>query len=87
MIRRILEYLDNKKELEEMKKEYSQMKEVLTFNFEKQDKIYELIDKLVENIKTTVECNEYNQFFNDKVKLRKINELTNTFSKDISSYK
>jgi len=63
------------------------MKEVLTFNFEKQDKIYELIDKLVENIKTTVECNEYNQFFNDKVKLRKINELTNTFSKDISSYK
>ena len=70
-----------------MKKEYSQMKEVLTFNFEKQDKIYELIDKLVENIKTTVECNEYNQFFNDKVKLRKINELTNTFSKDISSYK
>ena len=63
------------------------MKEVLTFNFEKQDKIYKLIDKLVENIKTTVECNEYNQFFNDKVKLRKINELTNTFSKDISSYK
>lgn len=63
------------------------MKEVLTFNFEKQDKIFELIDKLVENIKTTVECNEYNQFFNDKVKLRKINELTNTFSKDISSYK
>lgn len=87
MIRKILEYLDNRKELEEMKKEYSQMKEVLTFNFEKQDKIYELIDKLVENIKTTVECNEYNQFFNDKVKLRKINELTNTFSKDISSYK
>lgn len=87
MIRKILEYLDNKKELEEMQKEYSQMKEVLTFNFEKQDKIFELIDKLVKNIKTTVECNEYNQFFNDKVKLRKINELTNTFSKDISSYK
>ena len=87
MIRRILEYLDNKKELEEMKKEYSQMKEVLTFNFEKQDKIFELIDELVKNINTTVECNEYNQFFNDKVKLRKINELTNTFSKDISSYK
>ena len=87
MIRRILEYLDNKKELEEMQKECSQMKEVLTFNFEKQDKIYELIDELVKNINTTVECNEYNQFFNDKVKLRKINELTNTFSKDISSYK
>ena len=70
-----------------MQKEYSQMKEVLTFNFEKQDKIFELIDELVKNINTTVECNEYNQFFNDKVKLRKINELTNTFSKDISSYK
>lgn len=87
MIRRILEYLDNKKELEEMQKEYSQMKEVLTFNFEKEDKIFELIDKVVEDIKRTVECNDYNKFFNDKVKLRKINELINSFDKDISSYK
>ena len=87
MIRRILEFLDNKKELEEMQKEYSQMKEVLTFNFEKQDEMFKDIEKLVENVNTTVECNDYNQFFNDKVKLRKINELTNTFSKDISSYK
>lgn len=87
MIRKILEYLDNKKELEEMKKEYSQMKETLTFNFKKEDEIFKLIDKVVEDIKRTVECNEYNQFFNDKVKLRKINELINSFSKDISSYK
>lgn len=63
------------------------MKEVLTFNFEKQDKIYELIDKVVEDIKTTVECNEYNQFFNDKVKLKKIKELISDFSTEISSYK
>lgn len=87
MIRRILEYLDNRKELEEMKKEYSQMKEVLTFNFEKQDKIFEDIEKLIENVNTTVECNDYNKFFDDKVKLRKIKELILDFNTKISSYK
>ncbi len=87
MIRKILEYFDNKKELEEMKKEYSQMKEVLTFNLEKEDKIFEDIEKLVENIGTTVECNDYNKFFNDKVKLRKIKELILDFNTKISSYK
>jgi len=87
MIRKILEYLDNRKELEEMKKEYSQMKEVLTFNFEKQDEMFKDIEKLVENVNTTVECNDYNKFFDDKVKLRKIKELILDFNTKISSYK
>lgn len=87
MIKKILEYLDNRKELEEMKKEYSQMKEVLTFNFEKQDEMFKDIEKLVENVNTTVECNDYNKFFDDKVKLRKIKELISDFSTEINSYK
>ena len=87
MIRKILEYLDNRKELEEMQKEYSQMKEVLTFNFEKQDEMFKDIDELVKNINTTVECNDYNKFFDDKVKLRKIKELISDFSTEINSYK
>lgn len=87
MIRKILEYLDNKKELEEMKKEYSQMKEVLTFNFKKQDEIYKKIDELNANVLLAIEGNEYNNLFDTKIKLRKIKELINDFKKEISSYK
>ncbi len=63
------------------------MKEVLTFNFEKQDEMFKDIDELVKNINTTVECNDYNKFFDDKVKLRKIKELISDFSTKINSYK
>lgn len=87
MIRKILEYLDNKKEVEEMQKEYSQMKEVLNFNLEKEDEIFEKIEKLVENVKITLDSNEYNKMFDDKIKLRKINELISDFDKEINSYK
>lgn len=70
-----------------MQKEYSQMKEVLTFNFEKEEKIFKAIEKLITDVNTTVECNDYNKFFDDKVKLRKIKELILDFNTKISSYK
>lgn len=87
MIRKILEYLDNKKELEEMQKEYSQMKEVLTFNFEKQDEIFEKIEKLNNDVLIAIDGNEYNNMFDPKIKLRKIKELISDFSTEINSYK
>ena len=73
MIRKILEFLDNKKELEEMQKEYSQMKEVLTFNLKR-------TDKFIKDVQTALECNEYNKHFDNKVKIRKVLELCNDFN-------
>ena len=87
MIRKILEYFDNKKELEEMKEEYSQMKETLTFNFKKEDKIFEKIEKLINDVLLAIEGNEYNNMFDSKIKLRKIKELISDFSTEINSYK
>lgn len=87
MIRKILEYLDNKKELEEMQKEYSQMKKVLTFNLEKESKLFESIDKLIKQVIITIDSNEYNGIYDKNAKLRKINELILDFEKEINSYK
>lgn len=87
MIRKILEYFDNKKELEEMKEEYSQMKETLTFNFKKEDEIFEKIEKLKNDVLIAIEGNEYNNMFDPKIKLRKIKELISDFSTEINSYK
>lgn len=63
------------------------MKEVLTFNFKKQDEIYKKIDELNTNVLLAIEGNEYNNLFDTKIKLRKIKELINDFKKEISSYK
>ena len=70
-----------------MQKEYSQMKEVLTFNFEKQDEMLENSEKLIAEVITTIESNEYNGMYDKSAKLRKIEELISDYKIKINQFK
>lgn len=70
-----------------MQKEYSQMKKVLTFNLDKESKLFESIDELIKQVIITIDSNEYNGIYDKNSKLRKINELILDFEKEINSYK
>ena len=65
MIRRILEYLDNKKELEETKEEYSQMREVLLYNLRS-------TDRFVEDLNKVLDSNEYGNKYDKKAKIKEL---------------
>ena len=62
MIRKILEFLDNKKELEETKAECSKMREVLIYNINSSD-------ILVEDIRGVLDSNDYGNKYNKKAKI------------------
>lgn len=49
MIRKILEFLDNRQSIKEMEKEYTQMREVLIFNMNNADILIDDIREILDN--------------------------------------
>ena len=62
MIKRIIEFFYNKKDFQELLKENTQMKEVLSFNLNRQE-------KLDEDIRRVLDSNNYGNRYDKKAKI------------------
>ena len=62
MIKRIIEFFYNKRDFQELLKENTQMKEVLSFNLNRQE-------KLDEDIRRVLDSNNYGNRYDKKAKI------------------
>lgn len=62
MIKRIIEFFYNKRDFQELLKENTQMKEVLSFNLNRQE-------KLDEDIRQVLDSNNYGNIYDKKAKI------------------
>ena len=62
MIKRIIEFFYNKRDFQELLKENTQMKEVLSFNLNRQE-------KLDEDIRQVLDSNNYGNRYDKKAKI------------------